>query len=755
MDNLRNEAPAPTVEFTKTFNIASMVHDKFQTSKVQRVPQEQVWIEAMQNFNGEYGPSVTFREGGSSVFINITQMKTMAAFSRIMAVEMGPTGFPWDIKPTPHPMLLQMGLTEQEATVTPEADPQFKKEVSQARAAADGMRNRIKDDLVESCWEEKFSRGVLDLVSLGTMIFKGPIGAPPKPKKWVMVDQQVSAMDRVKGFLGIKKIEAAKYVLSHDPMDEYRANIDWLSPFEFYPDPGAYSHEDLMWAVQRHVMNKAQLVELAADKNFDAEEIRTALDQCPDGNWVAEPWEGFLNTINRRAQAVYLSKRYQVLEFWGYLSGEELTKAGVQDIEDPHSISLCNVWVVGNNCIKIAVSGNQSNRIPYFITPYEKVPYKIWGRGVPEKMADPQSIINASARAMVENMGMAAGPQVIYDVNRVAPGTKVDQIIPWGIWPVKTIEGITTPPVQFQKIDPILNELNTIYSIFRNVIQEVTSQPDMTSGIMGNQQHNRTASGMEMIFGAADSYTKSVIFNIDNHLTKPMIRALYDWEMQYCPEMSIKGDMQIEACGVQGLMGKDAAAQNLAEVIQALGQIPGGADYINIPELVKIILRSKDIVNDAVILPDAEVEKRRKEASESKVQQEAQIAKAQNLAKPKAETTRNDAILAALERTPPTAAIYPDMYAKLLSGYNELDPQAQAALNIMKTQIIAENKAFIDQQDLAVMNQDIEMAGKLRALQAGAVPQGGGQPTPAPRPEPAPAQTLQIPSPGGVVEQPE
>ena len=142
------------------------------------------------------------------------------------------------------------------------------------------------------------------------------------------------------------------------------------------------------------------------------------------------------------------------------------------------------------------------------------------------------------------DLGMAAGPQVIYDVNRVMPGTKVDQISPWGIWAVKNVEGVSNPPVQFQKIDPILGELQTIMGIFRNFVQEVTSLPDMTSGIPGNQQHNRTMGGMSMLFGAADSYTRAVVFNIDNYLTKPMVRALYDWEMQYCPDMSIKGDMK-------------------------------------------------------------------------------------------------------------------------------------------------------------------------------------------------------------------
>ena len=110
MDTIKMDAEANMV-VTQTTGLANMVYDKFQTSKNQRILQEQVWIEAMQNYNGEYGPSVTFREGGSSVFINITQMKTMAAYTRLMAVLFGPSGYPWDIEPTPHPAMVQIGTT--------------------------------------------------------------------------------------------------------------------------------------------------------------------------------------------------------------------------------------------------------------------------------------------------------------------------------------------------------------------------------------------------------------------------------------------------------------------------------------------------------------------------------------------------------------------------------------------------------------------------------------------------------------------
>lgn len=710
MDNLGSE---DTIIKTSTSELAGIINNRFDTAKSERTAQEQVWIEAMQNFNGEYGSSFKAREGGSSVFVNITQMKTMAAYARVMAVMMGPSGFPWNIKPTPHPALAFLGVEEKDAIETPELDPALRGEIEDARRACDGMKNRISDDLVESFWEEKFSRGALDLVSLGTMCFKGPFAAPPKPKKWILkdVEENQSMADKIKGFLGIRQVEK-KYVLSHDPMDEYRGTIDWLSPFELYTDPGAYLVEECMYVVHRHVFSKAQVVELARGKGFNIDEIEAALTNHPDGNWASESWEGFIDTINRRSQSGHKSQRYTVLEFWGYLGSRELAMAGapVKD-EGDNKLYLCNAWVIGSQCIKVAISGNQSQRIPYFIVPYEKVPHKIWGRGNPEKMADPQAIINASSRAMVENMGMAAGPQLIYDVNRIAPGTKVEQIVPWGIWPTKNIEGINTPAIQFVKIDPILGELKLIQDIFRNFVNEVTSIPDMASGI--NSEHNRTLGGMSMLFGAADSYTRTVIFNIDNYLTKPMIRALYDWEMQYAPDPSIKGDMKVNASGVQGMLAKELTSQRMAELLQSVGQIPGGADYLNMPEIMREIFRSLDVSNEAVVLTEQEVAKKRSEQQQSSVQQQAQIAQAQNLPKPKAETTPPDMMMQVLEKTNPTDPIYPIIYEKWLSMINQLDPQSEAALSMMKNKNVLADKAFATQQEIDILKQDLELSRQI------------------------------------------
>jgi hypothetical protein len=91
-----------------------------------------------------------------------------------------------------------------------------------------------------------------------------------------------------------------------------------------------------------------------------------------------------------------------------------------------------------------------------------------------------------------------------------------------------------------------------------------------------------------------------------------------------------------------------------------------------------------------------------------------------------------------LEKTIPTDPIYPIIYEKWLAMINQLDPQSLAALDMMKHKNVLENKAFADQQELAAMQQDIELASQINASN----PQGSQAPQ-----EPAPESTPQEPPP--------
>lgn len=672
--------------FSMTTGIAKTVMDRFTWARNLRFLQQEKWLSAKMAFDGidYYGADEDANKSG--IYLNFTQMKTMSAYSQIMATMMGPDGFPWYIKPTPDPDLIKLGITNtEEAERMPNISDTIRERVALSNMACDGMRVRIKDDLIETRWEEKFSMAVLDLVILGTMIVKGPFGAPPKPKRWELREQEEekTVIDTIREQFGIKKPKKVGYKLV-SPDEDPRPELEIVSPFEFYPDPSAFTIEDCMWAVHRHVMNKAQLLDLARVEGFDAEEIDKVIEAYPKGNWTAETWESRVYALNQRQTPLARGDRYVVLEYWGYMSSEELIKAGVElpNLEkDKHKQHMCCVWTVGNYAIKVAVSTLEKASIPFMVCPYERVLYNIWGRGIPEKMRDPQDIVNAAARAMVDNMGIAAGPQVVYDTSRMVNGFKFEGIKPWGVWPLKSMEGVTNPPVTFVSTPSILNELKVLQDNFKLFIQEVTSMPDMAGGFAGSStgQHNRTASGMSMLFNAANTYIKGVVFNIDNNITKPMIRKLYDWNMQFSSDIYIKGDFTIEAGGVQSIINEESRQSNMQELANIM-QDPDYKPYINKEAILKQWIRSHGFNGSDIINSDSEAQA----IVQAQMEAAAKQAQKTNLPKVRAEMPRGDALLEILKSTPTDSAAFPSILEEVVLSQNSMTPSMKEAIDTMK-----------------------------------------------------------------------
>ena len=673
-----------------TSGLAKLVQDRFTWCKNLRFLQQEKWLAAKMNFDGidYYGSDESANQSG--IFLNFTQMKTMSAYSQVMNVMSGVDGYPFSIRPTPIPEIVKLGFkSTAEAEKHPRLPEDLRMNIMASNIACDGMRVKIKDDLEETHWEEKFARGVLDLVVLGTMVIKGPFAAPPNPKKWMLVDEEEGEgmFSSIKGAIGMSRSSKKVFKLVSTESDA-RPDLEVVSPFEFYPDPAAVTIKEAMWAIHRHVMNKQELLNLAEVDGFSSEEIKKTVEANPKGNWTAETWESRVFALNQRQTPMARGDRYVVLEHWGYFGGKELEGAGVEMPEghDKNKQYMTCIWTVGEYCIKVSLSSLESPYIPFMVCPYEKILYSIWGRGVPEKMRDPQDIVNAAARAMVDNMGIAAGPQVIYDTSRMINGFKFEGIKPWGVWPLKTLEGIQSPPVTFVPVPSILGDLKVLQDNFKMFIQEVTSMPDMAGGFAGSAtgQHNRTASGMGMLFNAANNYIKGVLFNIDNNITKPMVRRMYDWNMQFSSDMSIKGDFSIAAGGVSRLMAIEARSSSVAELIQLM-QDPDYKPYINKEAILKEWIRTRGFDVTDIINSDGEAE----QIKQQMAQQAAAMAQAQNVPTLRAEMSRPDALLEMLQNTDKDSPIYPAIYEQVALSQDAMNPSMKAALDLIKMQLLS------------------------------------------------------------------
>ena len=567
------------------------------------------------------------------------------------------------------------------------------------------------------------------------MVVKGPFSSGIKKESWSL---EVEKDDSIKNtFISMfKEPEVTqKYVLKpkdEDPIPDF----DIISPFEFYPDPSAFTIEDCMWAIHRRVLNKSQLMDLSKVDGFDAEEIYKVIENNPKGNWTAEVWESRVYALNQRQTPLIRGDRYVALEYWGYLSAKELEAANV---EIPKNMKkweqfMCCVWTVGNHCIKIAISSMEKPYIPFLVCPYEKVLYNIWGRGVPEKMRDPQDIVNAAARAMVDNMGIAAGPQVIYDTSRMVNGFKFEGIKPWGVWPLKTLEGITAPPVTFVPVPSILGDLKALQDNFKVFIQEVTSMPDMTSGFSNSAsgQHNRTAGGMSMLFNAATTYIKGVIFNLDNYITKPMIRRMYDWNMQFSSDLLIKGDFNVDAGGVQRIISNENKMANMQELLQLM-QDKSYQPYINKEAMLKEWVRIRGFDASDIINSDSQAQQN----IQNQMEQEAAQAQMNNVPAMRAEIPRPDALLEILQKTDKNSPAYPGILEQALLAQDAMSDSLAAAIDVMKTNTFGEAQQKTESLPQGIRTQLAPDEKNLQRI--------GGYPQTAPKPPQQPQQQTQQP----------
>lgn len=130
---------------------------------------------------------------------------------------------------------------------------------------------------------------------------------------------------------------------------------------------------------------------------------------------------------------------------------------------------------------------------------------------------------------------------------------------------------------------------------------ETTSIPRYMHGDNTNMTGaGRTASGLSMLMGAANTTLKDQIKNFDDGITKGFIRAMYFWNMDLNPKTEIKGDYNILAKGSTSLIAKEVKAEHLNTFL-ALTNNPVDLQYTHRDVVLREMARSLDIDEMGII----------------------------------------------------------------------------------------------------------------------------------------------------------
>jgi hypothetical protein len=614
-------------------NLIGIIKDRYSLAEMARDTDERRWIKAYENYRGLYSKGVKFRESEKSrVFVKITKTKVLAAFGQLVDVIFGTGKFPIGISETKMPegetdiahldinnptpdiessipddignridspydvgyegdgRTLKPGATfyngifedslEDQAedagilTDGASANPQAI-ELNPAQRAARRMEKLIHDQIDESNGSSEIRNALLESALLGTGIVKGPFNFNKKLHKWD-VDEDGNR--------------------NYSPLEVRVPRIEFVSCWDFYPDPSATTMEECEYVIHRHKMNRSELRQLRNMPYFDEDAIRECIQYGP--NYIEKDYEAQLRDDRRADEDV--NNNFEVIEYWGIMDAEYARQVGIElddSIDDLDEVQI-NAWVCGTKLLRAVINPFTPYRLPYHAFPYERNPYNFYGIGIAENMDDSQQIMNGHARMAIDNLAMSGS--LVFDVDESAlVGGQSMEIYPGKIFrrqagmPGQAIHGLKFPNTSQENL--------MMFDKFRQLADEQTGIPSYSHGQTGVQSMTRTASGMSMLLGASSLNIKTVVKNLDDFLLKPLGESYFQWNMQFLEdELDVKGDLEVKATGTNSLMQKEVRSQRLTMFLQT-AQSPAIAPFVKISKLVSELAYSLDLDPEEIL----------------------------------------------------------------------------------------------------------------------------------------------------------
>ena len=565
-------------------NIGNRLRTEFAEAERDRVQTELRWLDDLRQFKGQYD-ELTLKnmdKNRSRVFVKETRKKCKSIDAYLRDMLFPPNSDKnWGLSVSPEPELhpRDMEDVKRVAAIYAQRGGQFEPEKlirAIAEERCEAMEKRIEDQLDEMRYSEIVGHDVIHSATVfGTGILKGPMVERKRRTAWV-VNPETGAWET-------KRVE------------DYAPYAEFVPVWSIYPDMAATRLTDARYIFQRHLMQRRDLVQLARREDFLGPVILEYLAAVPEGDVERKNHEVQLNIMGDAMTVDNSRGRYEVLEYWGSLSAPELRQCGCEDIDpDDQGEYWANVWMLGPFVVKAEISPFDSNRHPYYFFYFDKDETSIFGEGVPSLMRDDQEILNAATRAMLDNAAITAGPQFDVNMDLLDPNEDPTEVYPLKVW-MRRGEGHEAqyPAVRELRLSSYTNE----YLALINTAERWGSEHTVPAYMHGQNDPRGaagTATGMSMLMGAANIEIKDLARNFDNGITRPFIRAMFEWNMEMSDDDSIKGDFAVQARGSSSLVAKEIKAQQLDQFSMAVAN-PLDAPYVNRYELLKRRAEAHDI----------------------------------------------------------------------------------------------------------------------------------------------------------------
>lgn len=586
-----------------------------QTDVVGNYSVEETLLMCDRQRRGIYDPQDAALLGGIDIFIPLTDMKCMAAEAWLRDMLGNVIEMPWTVEPTPIPDLperlkqkalrdLKMEIVNQatqgnalaaaqamanmpgqaqdilfgqmisafpgdlEDTAKRLKEAQRKIQFSQAKQAASGMERLMRDQCVQMDFLSLLQQVFYDLVTFPAAILKGPI-LTNKPRVYWRGNSRV--------------------VEQRDQLSAYR-----VAPFDFRPSPDSSNTQNGTYVIEKTRMTRRSLTWALNKKYWIGTQIKQILEEyrTQNRNWLIDD-TGLNPEVNPNITIWREDETIESLEHHGILSGRELRPYGISADEDTYYETKVVVSGYRTLFVKVNAEPYVTAR-PYHNASYERHGDRFWNTCPVLKLRDVQRTVNAAVRAQIRNMAFSSGPQVEIDVSRVKSYVaNLEDLLDISPYRGRLVDPDLVnggrPAYTFTNVPEIISKLAPVINMYWKLADDVSNIPNYAQGDTGLSGAGRTFRGFSAVFAQALKVFKMPVQNLDTGIFQPFAQALYDYNMTYSTDDSVKGDANVRALGSTGLVERELGQQRALETMQIISQMSPAVAEIA-PEKTKKVI---------------------------------------------------------------------------------------------------------------------------------------------------------------------
>jgi len=616
-----SEAPA-TRDGNKLDAMGRVLAERFVQYEQDRKPLEEQWMKNLRQFRGVYDPEILSKisTGQSKAYPKITRQKVIGTVARLMEMLFPQTEKNWGIEPSPIPNLSEEDLQAMLDLMQGEAPGQelqgddIEKRIREVAAAkAAKMSVQMDDQLAEMEYITMAKKVVFSGCLYGTGLLEGPFTKTEKKRKW----QKNPITNRYEAL----------------EVSELKPFYENMPVWSWYPDLSAKALDQQDGYFKRAVMSRTQVAALADRKDFMGDRIRGWLKEHEGGNYLERSWEQDVRKEGDRKNPQNLNgRKYELHQWVGSMSGHDLRAAGENIPEDKLAdMHEADVWLIDTTVIKAKLNPRDTRRRPIHEFIFEEDDINLTGVGLPQVVRDSQMGICESVRMMFDNGSVTCGPILLMRLGLMAKGQDTAIHAFKTFYADEDAENTDTKPVENIVVDNHISELMAIVKLCMEFMDAETALPPPALGDVsqGGSEALRTRGNASMFLGAASLPIRDTVRNFDTFTTS-FISSLYDWNMEFNTDASIKGDYQVIARGSTSLIAKEVrsmALDNLAQTLQ-----PEERVYINGKEFLKERLKVRDLDMDSILEDDDVAEQkiaRMEQATQQQMADQSKLIEAQ------------------------------------------------------------------------------------------------------------------------------